>query len=73
MTRPAELTPEVVADGLCFPEAPRWHAGSLWLSDMLDHKVLRLLADGSLQAVAEVPQQPSGLGWLPDGRLLVVS
>ena len=30
--------------------------------------------DGSdLRTEAEVPQQPSGLGWLPDGRLLVVS
>jgi sugar lactone lactonase YvrE len=30
--------------------------------------------DGSdLRVEAEVPQQPSGIGWLPDGRLLVVS
>jgi sugar lactone lactonase YvrE len=30
--------------------------------------------DGSdLRTEAEVPQQPSGLGWLPDGRLLIVS
>jgi len=30
--------------------------------------------DGSdLRVEAEVPQQPSGLGWLPDGRLLIVS
>ncbi|MCS6944347.1 MAG: SMP-30/gluconolactonase/LRE family protein, partial [Sutterellaceae bacterium] len=73
MTDPAELITEVVVEGLCFPEAPRWREGSLWFSDMLDHKVLRLGADGSAQVVAEVPQQPSGLGWLPDGRLLVVS
>ncbi len=30
-------------------------------------------SSGSLESVVEVPHQPSGLGWLPDGRLLVVS
>jgi sugar lactone lactonase YvrE len=28
---------------------------------------------GNAETVVEVPGQPSGLGWLPDGRLLVVS
>ena len=36
--------------------------------------MLSLAEDGSdLRVEASVPQQPSGLGWLPDGRLLVVS
>lgn len=60
-------------DGLCFGEGPRWHDGALWLSDMHDHKVLRVTADGSSETVCEVPHWPSGLGWLPDGDLLVVS
>lgn len=63
---------EMVADGLCFGEGPRWHDGQLWFSDMHGHRVCRLGA-GGVETVAEVPQQPSGLGWLPDGRLLVVS
>ena len=29
--------------------------------------------DGQRETIVKVPQQPSGLGWLPDGRLLVVS
>src|SRR5258707_11594247 len=29
--------------------------------------------DGTSETIVEVPQQASGLGWLPDGRLLVVS
>ena len=29
--------------------------------------------DGRVETVAIVAGQPSGLGWLPDGRLLVVS
>ncbi len=63
----------VVLDGLIFPECPRWHDGRLWFSDMLDHKVIAVDPDGNAETVAEVPGQPGGLGWLPDGRLLVVS
>lgn len=61
-----------VADGLAFPEGPRWHAGELWCSDMLGGRVLRIARDGTVHTVLELAQ-PSGLGWLPDGRLLVVS
>ena len=60
-------------DGLCFPEGPRWHDGKLWFSDMHARRVLRAGMDGVPEVVVEVPQRPSGLGWLPDGRLLVVS
>jgi len=60
-------------DGLAFPEAPRWHDGALWFSDFYTRHVHRLDQDGKLTVVAQVSGQPSGLGWLPDGRLLVVS
>jgi sugar lactone lactonase YvrE len=66
-------TIDLVASGLAFPEGPRWHGGNLWFSDMHDHKVWRLDASGALEFVVDVPNAPSGLGWLPDGRLLVVS
>jgi sugar lactone lactonase YvrE len=59
--------------GLCFGEGPRWHNGQLWFSDMHAHQVLTVDADGTTNAVLEVENQPSGLGWLPDGDLLVVS
>jgi sugar lactone lactonase YvrE len=62
-----------LADGLVFPEGARWHAGTLWFSDMHAHTVLRVEPDGTPVTVAEVPECPSGLGFLPDGRLLVVS
>ncbi len=65
--------PEVIVEGLHFGEAPRWHDGRLWLSDFYDHAVKTVDLDGSVEVVLEVPNQPSGLGWLPDGRLLVVS
>ncbi|HVR49717.1 MAG TPA: SMP-30/gluconolactonase/LRE family protein [Pseudorhodoferax sp.] len=59
--------------GYTFFEGPRWHDGRLWLSDFYTHQVLTVDADGRAEPIAQVPQQPSGLGWLPDGRLLVVS
>src|SRR5947209_5956603 len=55
-------------------ECPRWHEGRIWVSDFYTHQVLSAHEDGSdLRQEAEVPGQPSGLGWLPDGRLLVIS
>lgn len=60
-------------DSIAFPEAPRWHEGALWFSDFYTHRVLRVDGGGRVKVMAQVPGQPSGLGWLPDGRLLVVS
>ena len=65
---------QVVLDGYLYLECPRWHDGRLWFSDFYSHQVLSMREDGSdLRVEAEVPGQPSGLGWLPDGRLLIVS
>src|SRR5215510_7279316 len=60
-------------DGLAFPECPRWHGGQLWFSDMHGGRVARFESDGRVETVVEVAGGPGGLGWLPDGRLLVVS
>lgn len=59
--------------GLFFPEGPRWRDDQLWFSDMHAPQVVRCDMQGHRETVVEVPEQPSGLGWLPDGRLLVVS
>ncbi len=64
---------DVVVDGLTFPEAPRWRDGKLWFSDFYSHRVLAVDLAGKVETVADVPQRPSGLGWTPDGHLLVVS
>ena len=64
---------DVIIDGLTFPEAPRWHDDRLWFSDFYSHRVLRVDVTGYVDVVAEIPQRPSGLGWTPDGALLVVS
>jgi sugar lactone lactonase YvrE len=66
---------EVMLDGLYFGEGPRQGPdGRLYVSDFYAHEVLAVdLATGTPERVCQVPGQPSGLGWLPDGRLLVVS
>lgn len=63
----------ILLDGLRFGEGPRWHKGRLWFSDMHDCKVLAVDLNGQLETIVEVPNRPSGLGWLPDDTLLVVS
>jgi sugar lactone lactonase YvrE len=54
-------------------ESPRWRDERLFVSDMALGRVLSIGLDGSVDAVCEVPGSPSGIGWLPDGRMLVVS
>ncbi len=64
---------DVVVEGLTFPEAPRWRDGKLWFSDFYTHRVLTVDLAGKVETIVEVPQRPSGLGFTPDGALLVVS
>jgi len=63
----------VVIDNLGFPEDPRWRDGALWFSDMDQKAVLRREHSGQVTTVLAVDGIPSGLGWLPNGKLLVVS
>ncbi|TFW02977.1 gluconolactonase [Oxalobacteraceae bacterium OM1] len=69
----AAPSPREIAAGLAFAESPRWHDGWLWFSDFYLQQVMRVRPGGTPEVVVDVPGQPSGLGWLPDGRLLVVS
>lgn len=66
------LESTLVADGLTYGEGPRWHDGKLWFSDMYADVVRTLDADGTVGVGASTPH-PSGLGWTPDGDLLVTS
>ncbi|MDO8434803.1 MAG: SMP-30/gluconolactonase/LRE family protein [Candidatus Binatus sp.] len=66
-------TLKVLVEGLAFPEGPRWRDGKLFFSDMHANQVCTVDLAGKKSVVCEVPQRPSGLGWLPDGRMLVVS
>jgi sugar lactone lactonase YvrE len=64
---------KLLVGGMCFLEGPRWHDGKLFFSDMHARKVMSVTLDGKAETIVEVPNWPSGLGWLPDGRMLVVS
>jgi sugar lactone lactonase YvrE len=66
-------TASVLRDSFLFPEGLRWRDGRLWVSDQVGGAVHRIAGDGTAEVVVEVPGGPSGLGWLPDGRLLIVS
>ena len=64
---------EILADGLHFAESPRWHQGKLWFSDLYDDAVKTVDLHGLVETKVIIDDQPSGLGWMPDGRLLIVS
>jgi hypothetical protein len=56
--------------GLSFTECPRWRDGRLYVSNFYAHRVLVVAM--AAKTMAYVPRQPSGHGFLPDGRMLIV-
>jgi sugar lactone lactonase YvrE len=60
-------------DGLFFGEGPRWHDGRLWFSDFYAGGVFSVDESGDRRREIQHDGQTSGLGWLPNGDLLVVS
>jgi sugar lactone lactonase YvrE len=56
-----------------FFEGARWHDSAWWVSDMYGQTVWRIAPDGTGTLMAEMNARPSGLGWLPDGDLLIAS
>jgi sugar lactone lactonase YvrE len=69
---PQRKSRKLLADGLKFAEAPRWHDGKLWVSDMIGQRVVSIDLLGNAETVAEFDDEVSGLGFLPDGSLIVV-
>src|SRR5258708_29925829 len=68
-----ETKTTVLVDTVRFPECPRWHDGKLWFSDFFARRVMSIDLNGNVQMVAQLEDMPGGLGWTPEGRLLVVS
>lgn len=64
---------EELLSGGAFFESPRWHDGRWWVSDFYRRIVLAIDERGNAEVVMEVEGQPSGIGWMPDGSMLVVS
>jgi sugar lactone lactonase YvrE len=71
VTNARTLTP--LFEGGNYFECPRWREDRWYVSDFYRHAVFTYRPDGTEELVVEVEAQPSGLGWLPDGDLLVVS
>lgn len=65
------LTP--LATGGDYFEGPRWHDGRWWVSDVYKGVVQAYDSDGRGEDILRVESHPSGLGWLPDGSMLIVS
>jgi sugar lactone lactonase YvrE len=65
------LTP--LANGFCFGEGPRWFEGLLWWSDMLGEAVHTVNLAGDVTTLELAGHAPSGLGFRPDGSLLIAS
>jgi sugar lactone lactonase YvrE len=64
---------KTLISGLKFAEAPRWYDGRLWFSDFFRKEVLTVTEQGQCEVQFRMDDSPSGLGWRPDGTLLVVS
>ena len=62
-----------LANGFCFGEGPRWFEGLLWFSDMLGEAVHTVNLHGDMTRLALAGHAPSGLGFRPDGSLLIAS
>lgn len=73
MTPAAVTIDRVIADGLRFPESPRWHAGQWWFVDVFEHRVLRTDSDAGVLTVVELDEPLGGLGFLPDGTPIVAA
>ena len=65
------LTP--LANGFCFGEGPRWFEGLLWFSDMLGEAVHTVDLQGDVTTLPLAGHAPAGLGFRPDGTLLIAS
>jgi sugar lactone lactonase YvrE len=71
MTNDRTLTP--LYEGGNYFECPRWRDGRWYVADFYRHAVFAYEPDGREERVLDVEAQPSGIGWLPDGDMLVVS
>lgn len=62
-----------LANGFCFGEGARWFEGLVWFSDMLGEAVHTVTLGGEMSTLDLAGHSPSGLGFRPDGTLLIVS
>ncbi len=63
----------VLCEGVYFGEGPRWRLGRLRFSDFYARAVKSVSLAGDLRVEVKLDDAPSGLGWTPDGAMLIVS
>ena len=68
-----QTTLKLLLENVYFSEGPRWHNNKFWFSDFYQHAVFNVDANGTVEKIVDIPNQPSGLGWLPNGDMLIVS
>ena len=68
-----ELTTQPFVDDFVFLEGPRWHEGKLWVSDMYAGIVYTITPEGERKVVVKLPKRPSGINFMPDGAVVIVS
>src|SRR4051794_40674779 len=66
-------TPKKIAEGFAFLEGARWWRGRLYASDFYLRRVVAIDARGEVEVICETPDQPSGLGFLPNGDMIISS
>lgn len=66
-----QMKASVLVTGLYFPEGARWHADRLWFGEIEAARVSSLDAAGTVAVEAQFTTPCAGIGFLPDGSLLV--
>ena len=61
------------AEGLAWPESPRWRDDMLYVSDVHNFRLAKLAADGSVETLSKVEGRPAGMDFAADGRLLLAT
>lgn len=69
----SEQTTTSLCGGFCFGEGVRWFEGLVWFSDMLGEAMHTVTLAGEMSTLPLPGHAPSGLGFRPDGSLLIVS
>jgi sugar lactone lactonase YvrE len=65
--------PDVLLDGVAFPESTRWHDGGLWFSDWVAHEVIAVDERGERELITRVDAFPFSIDWLPNGPMLITA
>jgi sugar lactone lactonase YvrE len=71
--KPLPEQPKLLAQGLSWPESPRWRDGILYISDVHNFRIARVHADGSVDTLCKVDGRPAGMDFAADGSLLLAT